>query len=168
MPLPDDLLEQAVFLLGREQKKPRQASLRRAVSTAYYATFHLLANEAAAQASPASPAGLSYRVQRAIEHTSMKKGAKSFEANNLPKLLKPLLTSPLDPSLISLASDFIQLQEERHIADYDLSAKFDRGRAGAAIARAKRLFHNWAAIRNSDASKVFLSTLMFSKQWERS
>ena len=42
MALADDLLEQAQHLAMRDPKRPRQASLRRAVSTAYYALFHLL------------------------------------------------------------------------------------------------------------------------------
>jgi hypothetical protein len=37
MPYAHDLLEQAKHLANREKKRPRQASLRRAVSTAYYA-----------------------------------------------------------------------------------------------------------------------------------
>jgi hypothetical protein len=47
MAYPDHLLEQAKHLAKREKKKPRQASLRRAVSTAYYSLFHLLIHEAA-------------------------------------------------------------------------------------------------------------------------
>jgi len=47
MPYPDHLLEQAHHLAKRERNRPRQASLRRAVSTAYYALFHLLISEAA-------------------------------------------------------------------------------------------------------------------------
>ena len=47
MPFAHDLLEQSRHLANRERKKPKQASLRRAVSTAYYALFHLLASEAA-------------------------------------------------------------------------------------------------------------------------
>lgn len=45
MPFPNDLLEQARHLANREPKRPKQASLRRAVSTAYYALFHLLSIE---------------------------------------------------------------------------------------------------------------------------
>ena len=41
MSFPNDLLEQARHLANREPKRPKQASLRRAVSTAYYALFHL-------------------------------------------------------------------------------------------------------------------------------
>ena len=46
MPFPDDLLEQAYDLAQKELISPKQASLRRAVSTAYYALFHLLIDEA--------------------------------------------------------------------------------------------------------------------------
>src|ERR1035438_6153633 len=49
MALADDLLEQAHHLAKREPKRPRQASLRRAVSTAYYSLFHLLISSAILQ-----------------------------------------------------------------------------------------------------------------------
>jgi len=46
MAFAQDLLEQSSHLANREPRRPRQASLRRAVSTAYYALFHLLIQEA--------------------------------------------------------------------------------------------------------------------------
>ena len=46
MSFADDLLEQAYHLANLEPGTPKQASLRRAVSTAYYALFHLLIDEA--------------------------------------------------------------------------------------------------------------------------
>jgi uncharacterized protein (UPF0332 family) len=42
MAFAEDLLRQAFLLLHKEPKTPTQASLRRSVSTAYYALFHLL------------------------------------------------------------------------------------------------------------------------------
>ncbi len=42
MSLPNDLIEQARHLARREPRRPRQASLRRAVSAAYYALFHAI------------------------------------------------------------------------------------------------------------------------------
>ena len=44
----DDLLAQALSLVHKEPRNPKQASLRRAVSAAYYALFHLLISEAVA------------------------------------------------------------------------------------------------------------------------
>jgi len=46
MPFADDLLKQAYHLASKERKNPKQASLRRAVSTAYHALVHLLIDEA--------------------------------------------------------------------------------------------------------------------------
>jgi hypothetical protein len=48
MSLPADLLAQARRLVSLDPRRPRQASLRRAISTAYYALFHLLISEASA------------------------------------------------------------------------------------------------------------------------
>jgi uncharacterized protein (UPF0332 family) len=46
MSFAQDLLEQAQHLVDWDGANPKQASLRRAVSTAYYALFHLLIDEA--------------------------------------------------------------------------------------------------------------------------
>ena len=46
MGLADDLLAQAYHLLNKDGDAPIEASLRRAVSTAYYALFHLLIGDA--------------------------------------------------------------------------------------------------------------------------
>ena len=46
MTLANDLPAQAKHLASRERGRPRQASLRRAASAAYYALFHLLIREA--------------------------------------------------------------------------------------------------------------------------
>lgn len=48
MAFAEDLLKQAFLLVHKEPKSPRQASLRRSVSTAYYAVFHLLIQETSA------------------------------------------------------------------------------------------------------------------------
>lgn len=39
MAFAEDLLERAAFLARREPTRPKQASLRRAISTAYYAIY---------------------------------------------------------------------------------------------------------------------------------
>jgi len=40
-----DLLAQAGDLLTKEKKKPKQANVRRAISTAYYALFHFVSDK---------------------------------------------------------------------------------------------------------------------------
>lgn len=57
----EDLLKQADHLATYEGVKPTQAALRRAVSTAYYALFHLLTEDASQRwnGSSAAATGLS-------------------------------------------------------------------------------------------------------------
>jgi hypothetical protein len=43
--LASDLLDQASTLAGLDPMKPKQASLRRAISAAYYSVFHLGTSE---------------------------------------------------------------------------------------------------------------------------
>lgn len=167
MPLAQDLLEQAQFLVKRERTRPRQASLRRAVSTAYYACFHLLSGQAAAQLAPGSPAGLCDRVQRSLVHGTMKAAAKSFESGSLPDYIRNLASRPIPRQIPSIAHAFVQLQEERHKADYDVSDRFDRARAQSATAIAVQLFADWEQVRNSDDARVFLASLVFWNMWSK-
>ena len=78
MTLHHDLLDAASHLATRETRKPKQASLRRAVSAAYYALFHLLVADGAKRLSPAKPDGLSLVIQRAFNHGEMRNVCKSF------------------------------------------------------------------------------------------
>jgi hypothetical protein len=77
MAFADDLLKQAFHLRNKEPKTPTQASLRRAVSTAYYALFHLLIEEASANWSRRDTRDY---LARAFEHGTMK--AASTRAEN--------------------------------------------------------------------------------------
>jgi hypothetical protein len=169
MPWAQDLLEQARFLSRREagRGRPRQASLRRAVSTAYYAVFHLLSAEATSQACPANPAGLRERVQRALGHDTMKQAANAFQSNRLPANISPLLGHPVAAPLISVARGFVRLQEERHKADYDLSDQFDRLRVQGLLREAEQVFSDWNTVRNTDDAHLFLASLLFWKLWSK-
>ena len=75
MGLAQDLLEQANHLANREPKRPRQASLRRAVSTAYYALFHLLVSDAISHWNKPQQRA---RMARGFEHTAMKDASKKI------------------------------------------------------------------------------------------
>jgi hypothetical protein len=163
MPLPQDLLEQARFLAQREagRGRPRQVSLRRAVSTAYYAVFHLLSAEAAAQASPSSPVGLRVRVQRSLQHAAMRQAASAFQSNNLPARIDPLINHPIPAALTSVARGFVRLQDERHKADYDLTDQFDRTTVQGLVDDAEQVFRDWSSVKNTDEARVFLAALMF-------
>jgi hypothetical protein len=126
-----------------------------------------LATNAASQASPAAPAGLSERIQRSLEHGAMKEAAKRFESGNLPDHIKSLVTHPLPAPLTAVARSFVRLQDERHKADYDTASRFERARAQNTVALATQLFADWDTIRNTDDARVFLASLLFWKLWSK-
>lgn len=120
-----DLLRQARHLANREPRRPRQASLRRAVSTAYYALFHLLTHEAVQLLLVGrGREPLRFSLARAFSHASMKTVAAGFARNDVsPKIVGGLNGQPIQPELANVAGAFVDLQQARHEADYDLSRR---------------------------------------------
>ena len=120
MSLHGDLLEQAGRLARQEPRKPKQASLRRAVSAAYYALFHLLINEATRLfLSGVQREALRLRLARAFRHSAMKHVSQVFAKDQIPrKLHLGGYAFPLQPELRFVAGAFCDLQDARHDADY--------------------------------------------------
>jgi hypothetical protein len=110
----DDLLQQAIQLVHKEQKRPRQASLRRGVSAAYYALFHLLISESVANWNRHN---LRPSLGRAFDHAPMKSTSyRVLSSQTFPFTGEdPLVVEKLR----RVASAFVQLQDKRHTADYD-------------------------------------------------
>ena len=167
MSLASDLLEQAHFLARRDKRRPRHASLRRAVSTAYYAVFHLLTEEAAAQAGPATPAGLRVALRRCLDHGPMKNAAQAFESGKFPEQFSTLVATPVPAELIAIAKAFGRLQQQRHRADYDLLEPFSKAEAIESLADASKVFSDWKVIRASEEARLFLAAWMFPRRGNR-
>ncbi|MBI2300998.1 MAG: hypothetical protein HYU66_18965 [Armatimonadetes bacterium] len=163
MGLPADLLEQAYHLARRERRRPRQASLRRAVATAYYALFHQLVEDAMGnllgKASTARP--LRQALGRACSHAAMAKACRSFEAASLPSPLAAARGgAPVHPDMRQVARTFLRLQKQRHLADYDLNALFNRVEALRLVALADSALATWKRVRRSNDGRLFLACLV--------
>ena len=170
MSLAEELLAQSRFLANLDPHNPTQANLRRAVSSAYYAVFHLFSAEVAAQISPVGPSGLRVRTQRALTHNTMYKAAESFsQAGVRPRNLATDITmsGPISAELTDIAKGFKQLQDERHAADYDVSRSFDRIEALALVQTAEDIFSDWDTEKISGNAPVFLASLMFWQLWNK-
>jgi len=165
MSLAHDLLEQAQHLVKRERGRPKQASLRRAVSAAYYALFHLLLEEAVLQSVPGSLAAWRPVSARAINHGDLKKVSAWFISGSLPVPLE--LTHPLSAEIRLVALVCSQLQQLRHEADYDTTARFTRSQAQQLVRRAEQAFAAWQRIRSTDEAKAFLLLLLVTDRWKR-
>jgi uncharacterized protein (UPF0332 family) len=162
MPYPDDLLEQAKHLANREKKRPRQASLRRAVSAAYYALFHLLIHEATRNWKRVDQRAL---LSRLFEHGKMKtasdrqRGKCQQYLNSKPP---PKAGAHLDcvNHLLRVADAFFQVQQQRHSADYDNSKAWTRTEVLTLIAIVDSAFKSWRTIRDESLSQTYLVSLL--------
>ena len=117
--------------------RPRQAMLRRAVSTAYYAMFHALCQSNADTLVGPSPSGpdaeLWLDTYRTLEHRAAKNRLASY------------ISSRQDPAIRDFAWTFGSMQEQRISADYDPTARFVRSQVMAFIDRSE------------DATRAFVS-----------
>lgn len=103
-------MDQSSLLAKRSPKKPRQADLKRAVSSTYYALFHrlcLLNADSLIGTGTARSDKAWIQVYRAIDHGQAKKRCRSAQDKNFPDAIK------------NFAAAFVSLQELRHRADYD-------------------------------------------------
>jgi hypothetical protein len=108
-PLVQDLLDLADGL-ARQSGRPsfRQAALRRAVSTAYYAVFHALCTICSDGLVRWSRTDLVDRTYRALDHGSARRRMVSFAS-----------TAGSQASLRHLSGIFSLLQDRRNDADYE-------------------------------------------------
>ncbi len=154
----DDLLRQALQLARSERNRPRQASLRRAVSAAYYGLFHMLIDEAVRNWRHAQ---LRPILGRAFDHSTMKAAC-----NQLLDRGRRFGTG--DPAAMRIlrvvAEAFVQLQEQRHIADYDSSKRWTRSEALAQIKRAEEALAGWRTIREAEIAQRFLVSLLVKRR----
>jgi hypothetical protein len=161
MSLEKDLLEQAKSLAKREPKRPRQASLRRAISTAYYALFHLLISESVDQI--IQPTSRTY-AQRVFDHAAMKRICVAFTPKGtLLDSFKSKVKAPIEKELANVAATFVDMQDLRHQADYNLDRSFSRIDVDVKVASVVQAFADWAAIRKTDNARIFLMALLLER-----
>ena len=153
MAFADDLLKDAYYLAGRGGKNPRQSCLRRAVSTAYYAVFHLLiADFVANWALPDQRA----RLGRMFEHRRMSGAVFNFRDKKNP--------TPTETELQKLIGKFIQLQKDRYEADYDVARKWSRYDVENTLASATEVFSTWRGIRKEKVAQHHLMSMFGARQ----
>ncbi|MFO7775135.1 MAG: hypothetical protein R6W89_04995 [Candidatus Hydrogenedentota bacterium] len=160
-----DLIEQAEHLVYRDPRKPKQANLRRAVSAAYYALFHYLVQEACRTQMGTQHTVSPHRriLGRAFGHANMKKACKPFSGGALPdSLCKGLDTKQVSNDIRTVATTFVDLQDKRHRADYDLTEPFRRNEALYLIKTAKRAIETFGNCTASDEERRFFLACLWA------
>jgi hypothetical protein len=138
--LPEQLIAQAEFLLLN--KTSSEANLRRAVSSAYYALFHLLVRDAIANWKHGEHHS---RLARMFDHKRMKDASTVIlkEIGNVENLetVDPEQAARFKLSIVAQA--FVDLQQARHKADSRLA------------------FQEWAEIKDEPIAQGYLYSLLF-------
>jgi hypothetical protein len=150
----DELLQQAKELVHKNPNNPTQANLRRSVSSAYYALFQLLIFEACLNwSNDISRPGLA----RMFDHGMMKKVSKKVtDPGKMPYAGEdPVVVDKLR----SFAGLFVQLQEQRHEADYNNNT-WTLTQSLREMLAANRAFVIWQEIRTEKISQDYLVSLL--------
>jgi hypothetical protein len=123
VPDPDHLLDQAERLIASTGGGAvRQVDLRRAMSNAYYALFHAVTTEATDDF-----VGRTHRqtprymlVYRSVGHRSLRRLCEDVVKETLPgRYSRFAPEGGFGPDLQFFANSFAELQDRRHLADYD-------------------------------------------------
>ena len=107
-------------------------------------------------------------MSRAFIHSEMNKASKSFAGGNLPQRFNTVSGGQAVPAnLRGVAQAFVDLQQARHEADYNLARSFSRADAQAFVDQADQAFNDWQAIRNDDYARLYLVCLLLWDRWEK-
>lgn len=98
---------------------------------------------------------------RAFNHVTMKTVAKQFARGVVsPKLIPGLNGEAPQRELVGVAGAFVDLQQYRHEADYEMRRRVTRIEALGITGDAERAFLNWRVVRGSVQADTFLVGLL--------
>jgi uncharacterized protein (UPF0332 family) len=160
---PEHLFEQAEELISPSSGRPRQVDVRRAISAAYYATFHAMITAATdyfvgVTNRDESRYGLVYR---SVGHGWIRELCEEVQKQTLrSKFRRYAPPKGFGVDIADFATAVVELQEKRHAADYDVMIRMNRSDAIVAIAQARAALGRFD--KASQAERLaFLSLLLF-------
>ena len=147
-----DLIETARSLTEISPRRPSQANLRRAVSTAYYAMFHCLAGCAANLIIGRTRKPAWHQTYRALEHGKARNACEDRGA-----------LAAFPPEMRNFADMFVALQKARQQADYALDGRYDKLTVLGAIDMAERAI---VRFEQTDAQhrRAFVAHVLFKRR----
>lgn len=156
-----DLLQQAIHLATYQGVNVSQVDLRRAISTAYYAIFHLLVEDGGQRwrgGSSASVTGL----ERALDHSAMRNSSQRFSGTNWSDWRGS--DQPVPPLLRRVAKSFLVLQDARLLADYDNQQQWSITDVEELLSTAEAAFQDWDSIRTDPLAGNYLLSMLLGKR----
>lgn len=171
MRLATNLLQLSERLAFLERTRPKQATLRRSISTAYYAAFHLVVEECTRMLIGASSSDEKLRsiLGRSLDHRTLADimGVVSAVRVEQPVIVKvnhqTLEIGIQSQELKEFAEKLRFAYQERLLADYDTLEKISRVQAYKAFLRAQTLFRLWRTLKQTqpETLKNLAACLMF-------
>lgn len=156
----DDLLRLAEHLVTVNAPAQEQAYLSRAVSTAYYALFHLLIEDATSNWREKS---LRPALGRIFEHGKMKTACE-VKINDLIDYFEgsPAKGRERDASihLHVVASTFVQTQHHRTEADYNTVKEWTGTEVASLVSAVAVAFRSWKIVREEPAAQALLLAML--------
>lgn len=162
--MPDGRLASGLIATSRrlvrpEAKRPSQANLRRAISTAYYAVFHALAKMCADRLVGATKSTRSNKawveVYRGLVHGECVSACESARNVQFPQRVK------------DFADAFVQLQRAREACDYDPMVRPTKQQALMFIALADQTISALNSVSNRDQCAFATWVLITTKGAKR-
>lgn len=161
---PEHLFEQADRLIAAPSAgPPRQVDIRRAISSAYYGIFHFILARTADEFIGASKRStknyaLAYR---SVDHRSLYELCGEVSKTTLkPKYRMYEPTNGFGSNIAAFADAVRELQDKRHAADYDPTARFKTEDAKLALMTARSAIRRFERA-NEARKRAFLSLLAF-------
>lgn len=151
MGLADELLEDSHFLADKGCVDRRPTLMRRSISTAYYAAFHLFIEDFVEHWEFADQRA---RLGRMFGHGKMCTGFTPRDKKN---------PTPTEAALQDVVTDFSQLQKDRERADYDGGWRLVETDVRNAIRLAEDVFAKWRKIKNEDVARHHLLSMFGAK-----
>ncbi|BDC48318.1 hypothetical protein F183_A06340 [Bryobacterales bacterium F-183] len=148
MGLASELLADARELAQTSIEASRESLMRRAVSTAYYAAFHLFVEEFVSQWPIPDQRP---RLGRMFDHRKMRDAVLVVHDSRNP--------DAVEADLLLIKTAFGQLQAERHKADYDVSWPASATQVRTAVGHAELIFARWQAVREDDRARNYLLSM---------
>ncbi len=146
--LADDLLEDPRHLAAKGDTEMRASCMRRAISTAYYAVFHLLVDDFISSWPFEDQRA---RLGRMFDHRKMREaGFAPLDKNN---------PTQVEVAVNDVRKAFVQLQADRHRADYDLGWNLIGTDVSRAIALAEDALLTWRSVRDNDVARHYLLSM---------
>jgi hypothetical protein len=159
----DDLLQLALEIANLRGSDAHQPSLRRGLSTAYYALFHLLISDAI---SDCNDPHLRAALARLFDHGPMRKASedKLSELKGLSKQRPPEASEHfVKYHLRNVAETFRRAQHNRNEADYNLTREWQPTEVSLLNEGIKDAFESWSRIREERAARDYLIAMLPSR-----